>query len=292
MSGAVGSMPSFTRSGRPAAAACSSLRSSPPSGSESTALRSRKRGRLARIGGRFGHRRPMLDSRLRPGRCTIAARGPARCPMAATRRRRSARPTARPGRAPRAVAPDGGRPAQTTSRRRLEPPRCRTPEARRTRQLAAADDRGGDAPQLHKLRLGLILSGLLVLALVSTVFGMMMAVAQDLPVARGPERVQAPPGTRSCSTTRGKQAARRADRQREPDPGRQRDISSNVKHAVIAIEDQRFYTHKGLDYRASRGRCGQDVRRQRAVQGASTITQQFVKNALVAQTEPLACSRS
>ena len=31
--------------------------------------------------------------------------------------------------APRAVPSDGGRPAQTTSRRRLEPPRCRTPEA-------------------------------------------------------------------------------------------------------------------------------------------------------------------
>ena len=36
-------------------------------------------------------------------------------------------------------------------------------------------------PQLHKLRLGADLAGLLVLALVSTVFGMMMAVAQDLP---------------------------------------------------------------------------------------------------------------
>src|SRR4249919_3940487 len=41
MSGAVGSIPSFTRSGRPSFAAWASLRSSSPAGSESTAFRSR-----------------------------------------------------------------------------------------------------------------------------------------------------------------------------------------------------------------------------------------------------------
>ena len=60
-------------------------------------------------------------------------------------------------------------------------------------------------------------------------------------------------------------------------------ISSNVKRAVIAIEDQRFYTHKGVDYKGIARAIWEDVRRQRAAQGASTITQQFVKNALVAQ---------
>ncbi len=61
------------------------------------------------------------------------------------------------------------------------------------------------------------------------------------------------------------------------------DISSNVKRAVVAIEDQRFYQHKGVDYKGIARALWEDVRRQQAAQGASTITQQFVKNALVAQ---------
>ena len=52
---------------------------------------------------------------------------------------------------------------------------------------------------------------------------------------------------------------------------------------MIAIEDQRFYKHKGVDYKGIMRAIWQDLRRQRAAQGASTITQQFVKNALVAQ---------
>ena len=52
---------------------------------------------------------------------------------------------------------------------------------------------------------------------------------------------------------------------------------------MVAIEDQRFYEHKGVDYQGIARALWQDVRRQRAAQGGSTITQQFVKNALVAQ---------
>ena len=53
---------------------------------------------------------------------------------------------------------------------------------------------------------------------------------------------------------------------------------------MIAIEDRRFYEHKGVDYRgiAPRARTRTSLRR-RAAQGGSTITQQFVKNALEAQ---------
>ena len=41
--------------------------------------------------------------------------------------------------------------------------------------------RGPPKPKLKKLRLALVLAGLTVLALISTVFGMLMAVASDLP---------------------------------------------------------------------------------------------------------------
>ena len=61
------------------------------------------------------------------------------------------------------------------------------------------------------------------------------------------------------------------------------EISPNVKNAVIAIEDRRFYSHKGVDYTGIGRALVQDVLKRRAAQGGSTITQQFVKNALDAQ---------
>jgi len=62
-------------------------------------------------------------------------------------------------------------------------------------------------------------------------------------------------------------------------------ISPAVKHAVIAIEDRRFYEHDGVDPRGVARAFVQDVLQRRAVQGASTIPQQFVKNALQAQSD-------
>ena len=58
-----------------------------------------------------------------------------------------------------------------------------------------------------------------------------------------------------------------------------------MKHAVIAIEDKRFYEHDGVDLRGVARAFVQDVVQRKAVQGASTIPQQFVKNALKAQAE-------
>ena len=56
-------------------------------------------------------------------------------------------------------------------------------------------------------------------------------------------------------------------------------------HAVIAIEDKRFYEHEGVDPRGVARAFVQDIIQRKAVQGASTIPQQFVKNALRAQAQ-------
>ena len=56
-----------------------------------------------------------------------------------------------------------------------------------------------------------------------------------------------------------------------------------MKHAIIAIEDKRFYTNDGVDLRGIGRALYQDVVAQKAVQGGSTIAQQFVKNSLAAQ---------
>ena len=61
------------------------------------------------------------------------------------------------------------------------------------------------------------------------------------------------------------------------------EIAPVMKEAVVAIEDQRFYDHRGVDFQGIARALYQDVLAGSAEQGASTITQQFVKNALAAQ---------
>ena len=66
---------------------------------------------------------------------------------------------------------------------------------------------------------------------------------------------------------------------------REDEIAPVMKHAVIAIEDRRFYTNDGVDLRGIGRALYQDVVQQKVVQGGSTITQQYVKNALAAQDD-------
>jgi monofunctional biosynthetic peptidoglycan transglycosylase len=54
-------------------------------------------------------------------------------------------------------------------------------------------------------------------------------------------------------------------------------ISPNLRHAVIAAEDTRFYQHHGFDWHAIQIAAQDDVEGGR-IRGGSTITQQLVKN--------------
>jgi penicillin-binding protein 1A len=61
-------------------------------------------------------------------------------------------------------------------------------------------------------------------------------------------------------------------------PVRKEDIPEILKQAVIAAEDRSFYSHSGVDVRATLRALWADLREGAAVQGGSTITQQLVKN--------------
>jgi 1A family penicillin-binding protein len=54
-------------------------------------------------------------------------------------------------------------------------------------------------------------------------------------------------------------------------------VSPNLVHAIVAVEDRRFYEHGGFDLRRIAGAALADVRHMGFVQGASTITQQLAK---------------
>ncbi len=56
------------------------------------------------------------------------------------------------------------------------------------------------------------------------------------------------------------------------------EMSTNLKNAFIAVEDKRFYTHKGYDIVRIGGAVLKNVASGKMKEGASTITQQLVKN--------------
>jgi penicillin-binding protein 1A len=138
-------------------------------------------------------------------------------------------------------------------------------------------------PKLKKLRLFLVFAGVSALALISTIFGMMISVSADLPSLENHAQLRVARNSDlfSGSGKTEQLAALTSTQNRILDEAGQ--ISPNMKNAVIAIEDKRFYEHSGVDYRGIARAVIQDVLRKRAAQGASTITQQFVKNVLEAQ---------
>ncbi|HEX8744832.1 MAG TPA: transglycosylase domain-containing protein [Thermoleophilaceae bacterium] len=154
----------------------------------------------------------------------------------------------------------------------------------RARGAGTADPSSPPKGKIKKLRLALVLFGLGTLALISTVFGMMMAVSNELPSLEDTAQFRAARNSSLLAADGKQQIAQLTDNQNRI-LLRQTEISPNIKNAVIAIEDRRFYEHDGVDYVGIGRALWQDVKRQGAVQGGSTITQQFVKNALDAQGE-------
>ncbi|MBA3748846.1 MAG: transglycosylase domain-containing protein, partial [Solirubrobacterales bacterium] len=135
-------------------------------------------------------------------------------------------------------------------------------------------------PRLKRLRLAFILVGISLLALVSTAFGMMMAVASDLPQLENRSEFKRAQNS-ILVDVRNQYLATLSDQGRIIVPSK--DIALNMQHAIIAIEDERFYENDGVDLRGIGRALFQDVVSGRKAQGGSTITQQFVKNATRAQ---------
>src|SRR5215213_707096 len=173
----------------------------------------------------------------------------------------------------------------------IQPPPTHGPRFVRAGNGAPPEPPRPPKPKLKKLRLALVVLGLSVLAVISTVFGMLMAVASDLPSLDSESQFRAArnsvlyPRGPECPTLGEDGCPRIAKLTGNLNRilVNEGDISPNLKNAVIAIEDRRFYSHEGVDYTGIARALTQDVLRRKAAQGGSTITQQFVKNALSAQ---------
>ena len=59
-------------------------------------------------------------------------------------------------------------------------------------------------------------------------------------------------------------------------------ISPHLVDATISIEDRKFYSHHGFDYKRIAGAVIADIKAMAKVQGASTISQQYARNLFLA----------
>jgi penicillin-binding protein 1A len=136
-------------------------------------------------------------------------------------------------------------------------------------------------PRLKRLRFLAILLAVLVLGLISFVFGMFVAVASDLPSLTKFSQIENAKSSMLLDDLGHPLGVVSQQNRVIVTPGQ---IPQIVKEAVISIEDKRFKTNSGIDIRGIARAFVQDVEHKGNIQGASTIEQQFIKNALQAQS--------
>ncbi|MGH3109959.1 MAG: transglycosylase domain-containing protein, partial [Gaiellaceae bacterium] len=140
--------------------------------------------------------------------------------------------------------------------------------------------------RVRKRRLAALLCVLLVLSLLSFTFGLVRAVASEIP-SLDPAAQRADVDTVVyASNGRTVLAVLRGEESRvlvATD-----DIAPIMRQAIVAVEDKRFFEHDGIDLRGVARALWADVRSQAIVEGGSTITQQFVKNAYIRNERTLA----
>jgi penicillin-binding protein 1A len=137
----------------------------------------------------------------------------------------------------------------------------------------------GRRRRIRKLRLFLILLVIALLGFASFTFGMVTAIAGQIPncdPAHVPREVD---GHIYASDDHTILATLRGSQSRILVPSS--DINPVMKLAIVAVEDRRFYQHRGVDLRGIARAIWADVTQSHVVQGGSTITQQFVKNSCV-----------
>ena len=142
------------------------------------------------------------------------------------------------------------------------------------------DKTGKPRRKIRKLRLVTLVLVLGILGFGAFVFGVVTAVAEEIPkldpayqqrIAKN-GFIYSSDGKRILAVLRGAQS-------RVIVPADQ--IAPVMKQAIVAIEDRRFFEHRGVDVRAIFRAVWADITSGNVVQGGSTITQQFIKNAYV-----------
>ncbi|HSD23978.1 MAG TPA: transglycosylase domain-containing protein [Solirubrobacterales bacterium] len=155
------------------------------------------------------------------------------------------------------------------------------PPPRLPRRISARRPRKPKPGRIKKLRLLILVVGLGALGLVAFFFGMMMSITQDLPQLEAKKEFAEAKNSQVVDDQGNKIGTLLSNDNRILiDSG---DISPYMKEAAVAIEDRRFYEHNGVDLQGLFRAGIENLVPGGSTQGGSTITEQFVKNALEAQ---------
>jgi penicillin-binding protein 1A len=133
--------------------------------------------------------------------------------------------------------------------------------------------------RIRKLRLLVVVALLLLVASASFTYGLVTAIASQIPPldparheSQADGYIYANNGESILAVLRGSQSRVLVGSE---------EIAPAMKHAIIDVEDRRFEQHRGVDLRGMARAFWADVQHKAVVEGGSTITQQFVKNAYV-----------
>ncbi len=135
--------------------------------------------------------------------------------------------------------------------------------------------------RLKRLRFLAILFAVLLLGLISFVFGIFVSVAADLPSLTKFALYKNEKSSMLYDDL-GHPIGVLSQQNRVIVTAEQ--IPTIVKDAAVSIEDKRFWSNSGIDLRGIARAFVDDIEHKGAAQGASTIEEQFIKNALAAQS--------
>jgi penicillin-binding protein 1A len=158
----------------------------------------------------------------------------------------------------------------------------------RQKNLSRMAGRPPARPKRHWLRwlvLGAFLLVVMALVAVAALGGSFLDLAKGTPALASLEQ-RVPAQTTMIYDSRGRLIAQlhgAVDRIQVPSAR----LPVFLKEATVAVEDKRFYHHHGVDFQAIVRAALADLRAGRAVQGGSTITEQYVKNAYLGGNDTL-----
>ncbi len=134
-------------------------------------------------------------------------------------------------------------------------------------------------------KLGFVLSIIAVIVVTGAVIGIVKGFSEKIPIIA--DNSYRPNLTTQLFDSKGRLLANLHAEENRTRILSSQEIPENMKHAVVAIEDERFYEHYGIDIVGIARAMAKNIKAGRVVQGASTLTQQLVKNAFLTSEKTL-----
>ncbi|MBP5470402.1 MAG: penicillin-binding protein 1A [Candidatus Riflebacteria bacterium] len=128
-------------------------------------------------------------------------------------------------------------------------------------------------------KLGFVFSVIAIIIITGAIIGVVKGFSEKIPIIS--ESSYRPNLTSQIYDCNGKVLAKLHAEENRTRILSSKEIPDNMKHAVVAIEDERFYQHYGIDIIGITRAMISNIKAGGVKQGASTLTQQLVKNAFL-----------